>query len=117
MTSEYRLGTWALTWRYLLALTWALPSVAESLAAQDLLREAPLAFYGFLALEVLAVGVAVVLIRFRRRAPILVAVLLSVLSAVMTMLVGFASWAIISLCTRRRWKEILPTGAVVISRS
>ena len=41
------------------------------------------------------------------------AVLLSVLSAVMTMLVGFASWAIISLCTRRRWKEILPTGAVV----
>ena len=114
MTSEYRLGTWALTWRYLLALTWALPSVAESLAAQDLLREAPLAFYGFLALEVLAVGVAVVLIRFRRRAPILVAVLLSVLSAVMTMLVGFASWAIISLCTRRRWKEILPTGAVVI---
>ena len=114
MTSEYRLGTWALTWRYLLALIWALPSVVESLTDQDLLREAPLTFYGFLALEVLAVGVAVVLIRFRRRAPILVAVLLSVLSAVMIMLGGFASWAITSLCTRRRWKEILPTGAVVI---
>lgn len=114
MTSEYRLGAWALTWRYLLALIWALPSVVESLADQDLLREAPLTFYGFLALEVLAVGVAVVLIRFRRRAPILVAVLLSVLSAVMIMLGGFASWAIASLCTRRRWKEILPTGAVVI---
>ena len=114
MTSEYRLGAWALTWRYLLALSWAFPSIAVSLKDQDLLREAPLAFYGFLALEVLAVGVAVVLIRFRRRAPILVAVLLSVLSAVMIMLGGFASWAITSLCTRRRWKEILPTGAVVI---
>ena len=114
MTSEYRLGTWALTWRYLLALIWALPSVVESLTDQDLLREAPLTFYGFLVLEVLAVGVAVVLIRFRRRAPILVAVLLSVLSSVMIMLGGFASWAITSLCTRRRWKEILPTVAVVI---
>lgn len=114
MTSEYRLGTWALTWRYLLALIWAFPTIAVSLTDQDLFREAPLAFYGFLALEVLAVGVAVVLIRFRRRAPILVAVLLSVLSAVMIMLGGFASWAITSLCTRRRWKEILPTVAVVI---
>jgi len=114
VTSEYRLGTWALTWRYLLALIWAFPTIAVSLTDQDLFREAPLAFYGFLALEVLAVGVAVVLIRFRRRAPILVAVLLSVLSAVMIMLGGFASWAITSLCTRRRWKEILPTVAVVI---
>lgn len=114
MTSEYRLGTWALTWRYLLALIWAFPTIAVSLADQDLFREAPLTFYGFLALEVLAVGVAVVLIRFRRRAPILVAVLLSVLSSVMIMLGGFASWAITSLCTRRRWKEILPTVAVVI---
>ena len=114
MTSEYRLGAWALTWRYLLALIWAFPTIAVSLADQDLFREAPLTFYGFLALEVLAVGVAVVLIRFRRRAPILVAVLLSVLSSVMIMLGGFASWAITSLCTRRRWKEILPTVAVVI---
>ena len=114
MSSEYRLGTWALTWRYLLALSWAFPSIAASLTNQDLFREAPLAFYGFLALKVLAVGVAVVLIRFRRRAPMLVAVLLSAPTPVTIMLGGFTSWAITSLCTRRRWKEILPTGAVVI---
>ena len=114
MTSEYRLGAWALTWRYLLALSWAFPSITASLTDQDLFRGAPLAFYGFLALEVLAVGVAVVLIRFRRRAPILVAVLLSALSSVTLTLGGFASWAITSLCTRRRWKEILPAGAVFI---
>ena len=114
MTSEYRLGTWALTWRYLLALSWAFPSIAASLTNQDLFREAPLAFYGFLALKVLAVGVAVVLIRFRRRAPMLVAVLLSAPTPVTIMLGGFTSWAITSLCTRRRWKEILLIGAVFI---
>ena len=114
MTSEYRLGAWALTWRYLLALIWAFPTIAVSLTDQDLFREAPLAFYGFLALEVLAVGVAVVLIRFRRRAPMLVVVSLSALSSVTLTLGGFASWAITSLCTRRQWKEILPAGAVFI---
>ena len=114
MTSEYRLGAWALTWRYLLALSWAFPSITASLTNQDLFREAPLAFYGFLALKVLAVGVAVVLIRFRRRAPMLVAVLLSALSSVTLMLGGFTSWAIASLCTRRRWKEILPAGVAFI---
>ena len=114
MTSEYRLGAWALTWRYLLALSWAFPTIAASLTDQDLFREAPLAFYGSLALKVLGVSAAVVLIRFRRRAPILVAVLLSAVSSVTLMLGGFASWAIASLCTRRRWKEILPAGVACI---
>ena len=44
----------------------------------------------------------------------LVAVSLSVLSAVTVSMAGFASWGIVSLCTRRRWKEILPAGAVFI---
>lgn len=114
MSSEYRLGAWALTWRYLLALSWAFPSIAVSLTDQDLFREAPLAFYGSLAIKVLGVSAAVVLIRFRRRAPILVAVLLSAVSSVTLMLGGFTSWAIASLCTRRRWKEILPAGVACI---
>ena len=114
MSSEYRLGAWALTWRYLLALSWAFPSITASLTNQDLFREAPLAFYGFLAIKVLGVSAAVVLIQFRRRAPMLVAVLLSALSSITLTLGGFASWAITSLCTRRQWKEILPAGAVFI---
>ena len=57
---------------------------------------------------------ALVLIRFRRRAPMLVAVLLSALSSGMVTLGGFSSWGVASLCTRRRWKEILPAGAVFI---
>ena len=114
MSSEYRLGAWALTWRYLLALSWAFPSITASLTNQDLFREAPLAFYGFLAIKVLGVSAAVVLIQFRRRAPMLVAVLLSALSSVTLTLGGFASWAITGLCTRRQWKEILPAGAVFI---
>ena len=41
MTSEYRLGAWALIWRYLLALGWVLPSFAAPLVGQDLSRELP----------------------------------------------------------------------------
>lgn len=114
MTSEYRLGAWALTWRYLLALGWVLPSFAAPLMGQDLSRELPPAFHGFLVLELLGVIAAVVLIRFRRRAPMLVVVSLSALSSVTVTLGGFSSWGVASLCTRRRWKEILPAGAVFI---
>ena len=114
MTSEYRLGTWALTWRYLLALSRVLPSFAAPLVGQDLSRELPPAFHNFLVLELLGVIAAVVLIRFRRRAPMLVVVSLSALSSVTVSLGGFSSWGVASLCTRRRWKEILPAGAVFI---
>ena len=114
MTSEYRLGAWALTWRYLLALSWVLPSFAAPLMGQDLSRELPPAFHGFLVLELLGVIAAVVLIRFRRRAPMLVVVSLSALSSVTVTLGGFSSWGVASLCTRRRWKEILPAGVVFI---
>ncbi len=114
MTSEYRLGAWALIWRYLLALGWVLPSFAAPLMGQDLSRELPPAFHGFLVLELLGVIAAVVLIRFRRRAPMLVVVSLSALSSVTVTLGGFSSWGVASLCTRRRWKEILPAGVIFI---
>ena len=114
MTSEYRLGAWALTWRYLLAFCWVPLPLAVLLVEQDLSREPPPAFSGFLILEILGVIAALVLIRFRRRAPMLVTVSLSALSSVAVSLGGFASWGVASLCTRRRWKEILPAGAVFI---
>ena len=114
MTSEYRLGAWALTWRYLLAFCWVPLWLAALLMEQDLSRELPPAFHNFLVLELLGVIAAVVLIRFRRRAPMLVVVSLSVLSSVTVTLGGFSSWGVASLCTRRRWKEILPAGAVFI---
>lgn len=114
MTSEHRLGAWALTWRYLLAFCWVPLPLAVLLVEQDLSREPPPAFSGFLILEILGVIAALVLIRFRRRAPMLVTVSLSALSSVAVSLGGFASWGVASLCTRRRWKEILPAGAVFI---
>ena len=114
VTSEHRLGAWALTWRYLLAFCWVPLPLAVLLVEQDLSREPPPAFSGFLILEILGVIAALVLIRFRRRAPMLVTVSLSALSSVAVSLGGFASWGVASLCTRRRWKEILPAGAVFI---
>ena len=67
MTSEYRLGAWALTWRYLLAFCWVPLWLAVLLMEQDLPREPSPAFRGFLIPEILGVIAALVLIRFRRR--------------------------------------------------
>lgn len=114
MTSEYRLGAWALTWRYLLALLWVPVCLAALLVDQELSQEPDPAFRGFLIPEILGVVAALVLIRFRRRAPMLVTVSLSILGTLALTLVGFCSWGFASLCTRRRWKEILPAGAVFI---
>mgnify|MGYP001670266184 CR=1 FL=1 len=94
MTSEHRLGAWALTWRYLLAFCWVPLPLAVLLVEQDLPREPPPAFSGFLILEILGVIAALVLIRFRRRAPMLVTVSLSALSSVAVSLGGFASWGV-----------------------
>ena len=88
MTSEHRLGAWALTWRYLLAFCWVPLWLAALLMEQDLSREPSPAFRGFLIPEILGVIAALVLIRFRRRAPMLVAVSLSVLSAVTVSMAG-----------------------------
>ncbi len=53
-----------------------------------------------------------VLVAWRRRAPMAVALLLNLLSAISGSLAGPATLALASLATRRQWREIIPVGLV-----
>lgn len=70
---------------------------------------------GGLMLADLAAGlVALVLVPFRHRAPVLVTVVVVACSAVSALALGAASLAMISLATRRRWREIA-TASIVLA--
>ena len=102
------LRRWQSVWRYAAAVVigaaaWL--SVAEAQA-----EHAELLFFvdPFVGL------VALVLIRFRRRWPLSVALVAAATSAVSTFAAGPAVVVVVSLSTRRRWREIAPVAAVLI---
>ncbi len=75
----------------------------------------PPARYAALFVLDLALGtVAVVLHPFRHRAPLLVASGIVALSALSTFAVGAAVFAIVSLATRRHWRELLAITPVFV---
>jgi signal transduction histidine kinase len=64
----------------------------------------------------LALGLAgFVLVAWRRRAPLTIALILNLLSAFAGSLGGPATLALASLATRRRWKELIPVGLASLS--
>jgi len=66
----------------------------------------------------LALGLAsFVLVAWRRRAPFAIALALNVMSAVSGAVGGPATLALVSLATRRRWREIIPVGVVSLVAS
>jgi signal transduction histidine kinase len=66
----------------------------------------------------LALGLAgFVLVAWRRRAPFSVAMALNLMSAVSGSVGGPATLALVSLATRRRWREIIPAGVVSLAAS
>lgn len=106
------LGRWAATWRYALASVPLLAyGAALVLLAQHPSETAPL---WTRVVDPLLFGVAVVLIRFRRRHPLAAAVALSVVVAFSASSFGFWAWAVISMATRRRWRWVALTGATTL---
>ncbi len=66
----------------------------------------------------LALGLAgFVLVAWRRRAPVTVALILNLLSAVSGALSGPSTLALVSLATRRQLREIVPVGLVALGSS
>ena len=106
------LTRWQSTWRYLFAVLAGLLSWWAALRDQyvDVSPLLP-------ALDLLVGAGAVVLLRWRRSHPLAVAVVLNALTALSGASAGPALIALMSVATRRRWREILPVAAVSIAAS
>ena len=74
--------------------------------------EPPARYVALFALDVVLGVVAIALYPFRHRAPLLVVSGIVALSALSTLAVGAAAFAIVSLATRRRWRELLAIAPV-----
>jgi signal transduction histidine kinase len=109
-----RLGPWSRTWRYLVAIGTGL--VLWVVVVIDLSSTAVPEDDGRVGAAVLldlAVGVASIgLLPLRRRYPVAVASVLALATAVSSFAAGPAILALVSLSTRRRWREVLPVGGL-----
>lgn len=99
-----RLTWWSHTWRTLLVLV--ISGSAVTTMAED---TRPVADVLVAVDVVLGLG-ALVLVFFRRRWPVPVAVATTLASAVSGIASGPALLALVSLSTRRRWREIVPVA-------
>jgi signal transduction histidine kinase len=105
------LKRWGTTWRYLLAVFVGLLSWTVTVPGADAYTTRH-----FVMIPVdLALGiVAIVLMRWRRRAPLRTALTVSLISGFSTMSIGAVSIVVISVATRRRWREVVTVGVVWI---
>ncbi|MGW6130957.1 sensor histidine kinase [Cellulomonas sp. NPDC055163] len=100
-------SAWGTTWRVLLAVLSGFVALGLSLESLPPQRDA-------LVLLDLAAGlVCLVLLFFRRRSPLLVALLATLVGSVSAVSAGAVAVIVISLATRRRWvREVLPVAVV-----
>lgn len=105
---EYQpaLSRWGRAWRVVVVLV--ISSAAWGALAEDQWRSYRWWFYADLALGL----VSFVLMLRRRHHPVGVATVTAVLSAVSGSASGPATLALVSLATRRRWREILPVAGL-----
>ena len=106
-----RLGVWSHIWRY------AVITVISAMAWWGLAEwqwKHDRVWFGI----DLALGVAgFVLVAWRRRFPVAVALILNLFSAVSGSVGGPATLALVSLATRRQWREIIPVGLAGLAAS
>jgi signal transduction histidine kinase len=101
------LSHWQSTWRYLFAIVAGLGFwIASFYNTYD---EAVRALW---ILDLLLGAVGVLLLRWRRRFPLVVALIINVLGAFSTAVSGAVVVTTVSLATRRRWREIVPVAVV-----
>jgi signal transduction histidine kinase len=91
-------------WRYAAALAISTASWTDAVGYQA--RDYPLLVWVDLALG----AASFVAVRYRRRYPLPVALALIALTAVASTATGPALLALVSLATRRRWREIIPAA-------
>ncbi|WP_258366656.1 sensor histidine kinase [Curtobacterium sp. MCSS17_011] len=105
---------WAQTWRVAVAALTGLLTAGLVWPSMDTRGWSDL-HVGALILGDTGAGLAaLVLLPFRHRAPLLIAVVIAALSSVSTLAVGAAAIATVSLATRRRAVELAVAGAVLL---
>lgn len=102
------LGWWSHLWRF--AAVIGISALGMSGYVPQLWRENP----AWLAIDVAIGLVSLGLVAQRRRHPLTVALLVNAATAFSLAAGGPAILALVSLATRRRWREIIPTGLVAI---
>lgn len=100
---------WQSAWRYLFAVTFG-----GMLWAATRLSPLGLEHSVLLAVDLLGGVVSIVVLRWRRRYPLAIALTTNVLGTVSTAAAGAVTVATVSMATRRRWGEILPVAVVGI---
>lgn len=107
---------WGETWRTLVAVALGLFVWAASWATIDLEgRTGPL--WWLFAIDPALGLLSLVLLRFRRRWPVAISATLILLSTVSTTASGSVLIALISLATRRRWKELAAITPLYLATS
>jgi signal transduction histidine kinase len=114
-----RLGPWSRTWRYLLAV--GIGVVLWLFVTADVASNSDPAHAGragaMVLLDLVLGVVATALLPLRRRYPVVVAGVTALLTAASAFAAGPAMLAMVSLATRRRWRETLPVAAVWVLAS
>lgn len=110
------LTRWQITWRYLVVVAAALPTPLAYVMLGLMTPLVPEFAFAFLGLDAVLFVVGIVLIRWRRRWPVVIASVLALTMMASGMSTGLFAWAYISLCTRRRWREqVIPAALFLIS--
>jgi len=108
---------WSQSWRLVLALVVGLVAAGASWPLFDVPAVSDEQIGAIVLLDVAAGLLALAIVPFRHRAPLLVAVVAAVLGAVSALGVGAAALALVSLATRRRPVELAVTGVVFVAAS
>lgn len=100
---------WGITWRSFIAIGGGI--IPFFMVALTL----PVDRLWLMGLDVVTGIIVIVLMYFRRRWPLVIALISVVLGSVSGMAAGALSITIVSLATRRRWREVIPVGILFVA--
>ncbi|MEI7057525.1 histidine kinase [Nocardioides sp. CCNWLW239] len=101
-----RLSGWGHVWRYLVALGISALGFTSSVSGWPDWR---------FALDIVLGLISLVLVFWRRRWPVAIATFTTVAASVSLLSAGASALALVSLATRRRWREIIPISLLSLA--
>jgi len=113
-----RRAAWSLTWRYLVAVFFGLIAfvvvLADGIAAEEQLGSSPVHLVLLMVLDVALGLLSFALLPLRRRAPLVIALVMAAISGFSALSSGVGLIVFVSLATRRRAWQIILVGVVQV---